>query len=219
MIENVTDHFSYVYRLSDLSLIQKDDINITIYKRELPKSINSYLNHFLNEGVKPFNVSLTINEFKNSFDNHFKGLSLKYKEEHELLKKDIESLLIQYSAICNNSQLKIFFGVVDTDMCKRFHVDMYELRMLCTYQGQGTMWLSEDNINHEALTSYQGNEKIVFNKDSVNQLNETDVAIIKGALYPNSRIGGLVHRSPSIESRKQKRVILRVESNSLLASI
>ncbi|MDG1476494.1 MAG: DUF1826 domain-containing protein [Vicingaceae bacterium] len=219
MIQNVTDHFSYVSKFSDLSLIQKEDINITIYERELPKSINSYLNHILNEGFRPLNVSLNINEFKNSFDNHFKELILKYKEEHQHLKKDIENLLFQFSEICNNNQLKIFFGIVDTDMCKRFHVDMYELRMLCTYKGQGTMWLSEDNINHEALNSFKENEEIVLNNEAVNQLNERDVAIIKGALYPNSKVGGLVHRSPAIENLKQKRIILRVDSNSLIDSI
>jgi hypothetical protein len=219
MIQNVTDHFSYVSKLSDLSLIQKDDVNITIYERELPKSINSYLNHILNEGFRSFNVAQNISEFKNSFDNHFKELNIEFKEEHELLKNDIENLLFQFSEICNNSQLKVFYGIVDSDMCKRFHVDMYELRMLCSYQGQGTMWLSEDNINHEALNSFKENKEIELNKEFVNQLNETDVAIIKGALYPNSKVGGLVHRSPTIENLKQKRIILRVDSNSLIDSI
>ncbi len=219
MIQNVIDHFSYVYRISDLSLIKKEDVNIVIYERELDEKINSYFNHLLNEGFRSLNVSLNINEFEKSFENHFKDLSIKHKVEHEFLKKDIERLLLQFSKVCNSNNLKVFFGIVDTNMCRRFHVDMYELRMLCTYEGQGTMWLTDDNINCEALNNNQGNKEIVLRANEIKQLNTTDVAILKGALYPNSKAGGIVHRSPTIENLNQKRIVLRVDSNSLIDSL
>ena len=125
----------------------------------------------------------------------------------------------KFADICQNTNLTISFGIVDTDMCRRFHTDMYELRMLCTYAGQGTMWLSDDNINYEALNSRGGNDEIVLRREDIKQVNTGDVALIKGALHPNSKVGGLVHRSPTIEKLNQKRLVLRVDSNSLLDNI
>ena len=91
--------------------------------------------------------------------------------------------------------------------------------MLCTYEGQGTLWLTDDNINFKALNQHEGNEQIVLRENDIRQLNTNDVAIIKGALYLDSPSNGLVHRSPTIENLNQKRIVLRVDSNSLLDNI
>lgn len=37
---------------------------------------------------------------------------------------------------------------------------MYELRMLCSYQGYGVTWLTDNNINYEALNNFESNEEI-----------------------------------------------------------
>ncbi len=214
-----TDHFKSGKELSDLSLIQNDDINITIYEREISKDIEAYLTTLLSKGFNRLNTTINVQDFEALFDHHFSAHRLKHEVGHTLLKEDIKRLLSQFSKICNNPNMKIFFGIVDTDMCRRFHVDMYELRMLCTYLGRGTHWLSNDNINYNSLNNYESNEGIVLREKDVNQLKATDVAIIKGALYPNSKVGGLVHRSPTIEHLNQKRIVLRVDTNSLLDSI
>jgi len=219
MIETKTPHYRYLTELLDLSLIQKDDTNITIYERKTSKELEAYLNTLLSKGFNKLNTLLNVEDFDALFDQHFKPFQIKHETGHNLLKEDIKKLLLQFSKICNNPSMKIFFGIVDTDMCRRFHVDMYELRMLCTYLGQGTQWLQNDNINYDSLNNYGDNEGIVLNEKDIKQLNASDVAIIKGALYPNSTVGGLAHRSPRIENLNQKRIILRVDSNSLLDNL
>ena len=214
-----TNNFEYTSTLSELSLITNDNINIAIYQRGFSKNIETYLNRLLSKGFSPINVSINVNELDVIFDDHFKSLNEESNEGYVFLKNDVKRLLTQFSKICNSPNLKIFFGIVDTDMCRRFHTDMYELRMLCTYKGQGTMWLTDDNINYKALNNYEGNEEIVLNTDDIKQLNSADIAILKGALYPYSKIGGVVHRSPTIENLNQKRIVLRVDNNSLLDKI
>jgi len=212
-------HYQKVGECSDLEIIKNSTVNIAIYERKIPTDLSAYLKKLVQSKFDNFNSSNNLQDFEKLFDHHFENYNEEKEVGHELLKKDIKDLLHQFSTICNNDNLKVFFGIVETDMCRRFHVDMYELRMLCTYEGQGTMWLNESNINQEALNSFEGNNKIVVNPNDMKQLNATDVGIIKGALYPNSAIGGLVHRSPAIESLNQKRIVLRVDSNSLMDNI
>jgi len=217
--KTTTDRYQYVSNLSELDQIKNDKINIAIYKRDMIDELNDYIKQLIDVDFSLLKITADINDFENLFDAHFKKLRLEYAVGHQLLKNDIKQLIHQFSETSNNHNLKIFFGLVDTDMCRRFHVDMYEIRMLCTYEGQGTMWLTDDNINDEALNGGKGNEEIVLRIDDVKQLSTADVAIIKGALYPNSKVGGLVHRSPTIENLNQKRIVLRVDSNSLLDHI
>lgn len=219
LIQTSINHCQQVDECSDLQVIRNNMVNIAIYEREILADLSIYLKELMENKFHNFNMSIDVQDFENMFDEHFKSFNHKNEVGHDLLKKDIKQLLRQFSKICNNDTLKVFFGIVDTNMCRRFHVDMYELRMLCTYEGQGTMWLTDDNINYEALNSFNGNEEIVLRKADVEQLNTTDVAIIKGALYPNSKIGGLVHRSPTIENLNEKRIVLRVDSNSLIDNL
>ena len=95
-------------------------------------------------------------------------------------------------------------------------MDIYEMRMVSTYVGQGTMWLTQDNVNDLALQQGGDNEAIVRNEADIQQLDPYDVAILKGALHPNCDNGGIVHRSPAIENGNQKRIFLRVDGLSLM---
>ena len=82
-------------------------------------------------------------------------------------------------------------------MCRKFHADYNQLRLLCTYLSQGTLWLT-DNLQKDILL-----------KDDIQQLDTGDVAILKGELCPNAK--PVFHGSPEIESSNEKRLLLRVD--------
>lgn len=222
MIEEVKkttlEHYQYVANISELDIITRENVNIAIYDRAINDELQSYIHQLTQTGFEPIRTMLIIKDFDNIFDTHFEAHPNISTIGYQLLKNDIKELLAHFSEICNASQFKIFFGIVDTDMCRRFHSDMNELRMLCSYEGQGTLWLTEDNINEKALYDGKGNEEIVLRQNDIKQLSTGDVAILKGALYPECNTGGIVHRSPTIENVGQKRIILRVDSNYLFSS-
>jgi hypothetical protein len=209
-------HYQQVDECVDLQIIKNNRVNIAIYQREIPIELAAHLKGLLQQKFNSFKKAINLKDFEQLFDQHFEKYSQENKIGHNLLKKDIKNLLNHFSQISNNDKLTVFFGSIDTDMCRRFHVDMYELRMLCTYQGQGTMWLNHNNINYEALNNFESKEEIAIKAEDVKQFNTAAVGIVKGALYPNSKIGGLVHRSPAIEYLNEKRIVLRVDSNSLI---
>ena len=213
----IKNHYKYVDVPSKLNAITSEHLNIVILKRDLDNELATYTKQLMEDGFAGLRTSFNVKDFDAVFDDYFKTISGSYG--YALLKDDIRGLITEFSSICNNSNLSLFFGVVDTNMCSRFHTDVYELRMISSYCGQGTQWLTEDNVNFDALTSLKGNEDIVYREDDIQQLGEQDVAIMKGELYPNSKVSGVVHKSPAIESQKLKRLMLRVDSNSLLDSI
>lgn len=213
------EHYQYVPDISRLGLIKDENVNIAIYERPKVYRLSDFIKQLINTNFSALNISMDITDFDTLFDDHFRIYQPISPSGYQLLKSDIKRLVTLFAEICDASTIKVFFGRIDTDMCKRFHVDMYELRMLCTYSGEGTLWLTDDNINYKALNSYGQNEEIVLRENDVRRLKPRDVAIIKGALYPDSKIGGLVHKSPAIEKLNKKRILLRVDNNSLSSII
>lgn len=211
-----TEHYRYASNLSELDLINNEDVNIAVYQRDADSELMHYAKQLVDTGFPPLNASVRDNDFEPLFDEHFSQLSNKYSLGHQLLKSDIEELITAFFKICHTSSVKVFFGIIDTDMCRRFHIDFYELRMISTYVGQGTQWLSNDNVNFKALNNLELLEGIAKDEDKINQLEENDVAILKGALYTNTKVNGIVHKSPPIKSLGQKRLMLRVDCNSLM---
>jgi Protein of unknown function (DUF1826) len=99
---------------------------------------------------------------------------------------------------------------VVNDACRKFHIDGYDLRLLCSYAVPGTEWTYNDNVNRKHLGLGE-NEQIIKDWSYINQLKSYDVAILKGEL-PNQRTGkGVVHRSPEIEQQQKKRLVLRID--------
>ncbi|MEM7381676.1 MAG: DUF1826 domain-containing protein, partial [Bacteroidota bacterium] len=96
----------------------------------------------------------------------------------------------------------------------RFHTDINELRMLCTYVGAGTLWLPDDAVDRNAYLSGKDNKDIVPDKNLIQQVCTGDVLILKGALYPGST--PILHRSPSVTENDEERILLRIDINESL---
>jgi hypothetical protein len=119
-------------------------------------------------------------------------------------------LIYQFAAICNAEYVRVHLKTVANDACRKFHIDGYNLRLLCSYAGPGTEWTYNENVNRKYLGEGE-NEQIIKDWGHINQLNSFDVAILKGEL-PHKRTGnGIVHRSPAIEQTREHRLLLRID--------
>ena len=187
--------------------IHQKDINIAIYNRNV------------NRFEKDANALLKRNiEFKSSGDiTTILGEITKVinVDEFHMIIKDIEHLLSLFKEITGVKRFQLLIATINTNMCRRFHTDVNDLRILCTYAGEGTLWLTEDNIDRKALNTYQGNESIVINKDDIKQVETGDVIILKGTAYQNKTTKAIVHRSPTIE-KSEKRLLLRIDTEEFI---
>lgn len=197
--------------LKSLKYIHQKGVNISIYDRDvdlLENEINSLLNLEVEIKSKG-SVDIILEEVKKVINPN----------EFPLVYNDIESLLYLFKKVSASENLKLLVAIVNTNMCRRFHTDVNDLRMLCTYAGSGTLWLPEDNINREALLNYGNNESIVIDEHNIQQVDTGSVIILKGSKYVQNDTNAVIHRSPAIEGNNETRLLLRIDTNQFLNNV
>ncbi len=180
--------------------------NIAVFQREF-EPLKAMVTQVSERSIE-CRVSGTIEEITTSlntyFDNELPG--------HKVLMEDVLTLLELFSEVTEVPSFRLLLASVNTNMCRRFHTDINYLRMLCTYEGPGTHWVPDVAIDHKSYQQGKNNRDIVLDSSLIQQVNTGDVLILKGALYPNA--SPILHRSPSIEENGEKRLLLRIDTNS-----
>ena len=173
--------------------IHLEDKNIAVYQRDI--------NH-LNAELK----TLCLNEVRFKSNGSIKDIVSSLKiycknrlHVHSLLIQDIHEVLNLFQNISKANRFQLSLESISTDMCRKFHADYNQLRLLCTYVGSGTLWLPDDT------------QKNIISEENIQHIKTGHIAILKGKLYPNAN--PVFHRSPKIETLNEKRLLLRVDMN------
>lgn len=191
-----------------LNHIHNSDINIVIHDRDI-SSLYSGVNRIMSDDIN-FRNSGSIAEVLSGLK------SVISPSIYPELVNDIAQLLHRFESLTGAESFRILLATVKTDMCRKFHTDINDLRLLCTYSGPGTVWLSEDNIDHKALENPRAEGTIVIDESKIRQANTGSVVVLKGAIYPIEGTRPVVHRSPTIEESGARRLILRIDTNEFL---
>lgn len=191
-----------------LKNIHQKDVNIAIYERDT-NLLKKEIENLLEQDIK-FSTNGDIKTIVDSIKNTFCSNKL------DLIKNDIINLLQLFNKISKAESYRLLLATINTNMCRKFHADVNDLRMLCTYSGEGTLWLTEDNINRKALSAHSDNKSIVIDNKKIKQVKTGAVVILKGAIYPQTGTKAIIHRSPTIEETGIKRLLLRIDTNQFL---
>ena len=132
------------------------------------------------------------------------------------LVNDLASQLELFAQVAQAKSYRLLLATVDTNMCRKFHTDINDLRMLCTYHGPGTMWLTDENIDRKALHTIGSDDPVALDEEKIQQVETGSVVILKGAVYPKEDTRAAVHRSPAIEDGGVRRLLLRIDTNEFL---
>lgn len=81
---------------------------------------------------------------------------------------------------------------------------------MCCYRGDGTLWVSNENVDR-AMLGCKKNEDIVIDTSNIYQLEPFWVGIFKGEVFMNNSGNGIVHRSPVCNVHR-KRLLLRLDA-------
>ena len=124
---------------------------------------------------------------------------------------DLTDLLERLGSLAAAPRLRVWFGPVRGDQCRKFHVDYVRYRLVTTYVGPGTEWVPPGAVARAALEHppdcpCDANRAIVPDGAAVQHAAIGDVLVMKGALHPDGR--GVVHRSPPIAGTGVTRVVL-----------
>ncbi len=193
---------------SNLEEIQSEGINVAIYSRDL-SSLEQGIAYFIQQEWD-FKSSGSVDSIVNELH------SGPTADVTKPLFHDIEELLRQFASIAQAESYRLTLSVVGSNMCRKFHTDINDLRLLCTYSGQGTLWLTDDNVDRTKLSLPGAENTMVLDESRVQQADSGDVLILKGALFPSENSKAAVHRSPSIEEFGSKRLLLRIDTNDFL---
>ena len=193
--------------------INKDNLNLCLWKRNK--------NHALAKEVaafRPFELrDRRISTTKLTFDADVQKIMLDQSVDPSAcsnLREDLRRLADIFFTVSESCDTRFrLFTTIDDD-CQRFHVDYRHLRMICTYQGPGTEWLTEDQANRDAYADGGSNEDII-RYGTPGRFKTSWVGILKDDGFPGNRGGGLMHRSPSLAGCQDIRVVFCLESARL----
>lgn len=189
-----------------IELLRSNTVNLVTWSRKLPRGTGVALTRWTHQFPATFDEHVTVRALDLTSAMH--GVEQPFRA---WLCADIERLVTRLAAFSNSDRLRVFFGAVRGDQCRKFHVDYLRYRLITTYVGPGTEWLPEEAVQRAALEpslehAHHANEKIVKNPAAVRRALAGDVLVMKGE---RARPGAaLVHRSPPIQGTGKARVVL-----------
>lgn len=114
-------------------------------------------------------------------------LEIETGEAIEPIAHDLVGLACLFVDICGVTPVRIRLETVEDDGCRRFHFDNVAMRLVVTYRGPGTQWVSPEY----AAAAYA--QQADYN-GPLNEIDTGDVALFRGKR--SNVLGMTLHRSP-----------------------
>lgn len=194
-----------------LTDIYQDEHNIVIWRRTLSPDLLGSIDEFL-KSHGAFKVAKEVTPHRVFADMREKLQNVQCAYE---LSENIAELVDMFCGLFDLKQAGLKLTVLDRAMCPRFHVDRVYCRLVTTYQGVATEWLPHNVVDRTKLGT--GNNglpdelsSLYQNSDDIQQLNNGDVALLKGELWKGNEHAGLVHRSPAPKPN-ERRLLLTLD--------
>jgi len=127
---------------------------------------------------------------------------------------DVAMLVELFEDLVGARHVGLRLRTLDHSMCPRFHIDRVPLRLLCTYAGPGTEWLTETDVDRRLLRALVDEDRCdpAMRKGAVvRRAAAGQVALLKGDAWQNRQGRGAVHRSPAAQSGAA-RLLLSLEA-------
>lgn len=129
---------------------------------------------------------------------------------------DIDYLASLYVDLLGCKSIGVRLEVLSQAMCPKFHVDKTGIRMLCTYQGQGTEWLDDTyavrtKLGMVSINMEDSDSGLILDSKGIHRVDLFGVALLKGSLWQGNATCGIIHRSPVVLDSKP-RIMLAVDA-------
>ena len=177
--------------------IYRDDINIAIWQRTLSDPLLLAVNEILKTATR-----LEIAEAVTAKSVHSKLYqTLGETDAVKVLSDDITLLVDMFCCVFDLKKAGLRLTALDRAMCPRFHFDRIPCRLVTTFHGVATEWVPHQLVDRSKLgAGNQGKSDeqsgLFQSIDNIRQLNQGDVALLKGEFWQDNEGAGLVHRSP-----------------------
>lgn len=178
-----------------LSAIRDPAINIAIWQRSQPTGLESLKLDIISD----IRFTSSIGTLPDTLERTMAAAGFRSRIARHSLATDILSLANHFSVAMNVVMVEIRLELITTNACHKYHADSVTARLITTYFGQGTQWLSHD----DALRHSEGSSVDSLYHHSI---KTGEVALFKGRLWSND--APAIHRSPPIEGTGGRRLVL-----------
>ena len=192
MTENAASHITpvaptwrRVSELADLAEIFDPGVQVCSWQRKIDPTVGTYLSEL--DQAKELQVIET--------------LSPAVQPRLECLPAGlgraslIDDLALLREVVCELTgcpEVGLRVARVARAMCPGWHLDRVGIRLVCTYQGPGTQWLDDQNVERRDLRTDRMEENDMI------QAAPGEIVLLKGALWQDNDEFGAVHRSPEL---------------------
>lgn len=111
------------------------------------------------------------------------------------LASDVGALALMVAKVLKARQLRIRLETTTEIMCPKFHVDHVSARLLCSYRGPGTEYVTETNLDKP---------------ERYRRMTPGSVGLFRGTLWSSAEPCRLLHRSPDVPAG-DARLLLVIE--------
>lgn len=202
-------------RQADSPLVMTDIydpcLNLVIWQRQLNSSVIDYVK-YLTHSLNTLQLRTII--APSEVNNWLAGM-LPDADNRQRFVEDVSQLTEMYADLFALKVVGLRLSLISETMCPRFHTDRLACRLVSTYYGQGSEWLPEEDVDRSKLGSGANGlpdhcSGIYRDPHRIRQLKQGDVGLLKGDGWVNSRVKGIVHRSPHI-GKAEKRLLLTLD--------
>ncbi|MEM6371532.1 MAG: DUF1826 domain-containing protein [Pseudomonadota bacterium] len=176
-----------------LSAIKDPGCSAAIWRREPLARFQSWIDGLDPASLPRARIILRSEMVRDAMTDLADAHGLPASEERTMLIDDIAALAAMFSDIMDSSYLRLRLDVIETNACRKFHIDAVTARLICTYRGQATQY---------------GNGAMGDDPDAINAVSTGSPMILRGTVWPSTAKPGLLHRSPPIEGTGQTRLVL-----------
>lgn len=168
------------------------DCNLAIWERKLARDFST----LLLDDVEDVRFQAPLSKLHESFEANLNQAGFASNVVREALVKDVLSLAERYCSLLVLNELEVRLEVVTTNSCRKWHADYVKARLISTYIGSGTQWLSQQDADRVR----EGIEPL-----RINSMSPGDAGIFKGKIATDTPA---IHRSPPIAGTGEKRLLL-----------
>jgi len=204
----LTDGIETCQTADGLARLNEDGTELVIWQRTLPDGFREWIEGVDASNLPHFRLLVAPDDLCRALEPLLDDCGLPAGTMRDTLVSDIDGLVRTFAEITDVDEVDIRLESIDHDACWRFHRDTVDARLLTTYRGPATEWVSPTHAEVAIA------DQLDF-EGPLERLGDDDVAIFKGKTAGPET--GIVHRSPPIEGTGLTRLLLCLNKQTVVS--
>lgn len=178
---------------------------MTLLLRDLPADITAALDAAPADRLPKLRLRGRPGDMTAGLRPHLIAAGLGPTELVHWLAEDAGRLAALFCTVSGASEVLLRLEAVHTNACCRFHSDAVTLRLVCTYRGPGTEWLSPRVVARTPPGT-------PVPESAVRQMPRGAIGLMRGSRDADAETPPVLHRSPPIEGTGEIRLFLAIDA-------